>query len=88
MTLIEPKDDALLMECMILVYSTWVSVLFNTSATHSFSFASYANALGLKMEMIENLLLIKSLVDTNSIKMTFLLIKLITSIDNFFYHVN
>ena len=51
---------------MILVYSTWVRVLFDTGATHSFISASYANALGLKTEMVENLLLIKSPMGTNS----------------------
>ena len=51
---------------MILVFSTWVRVLFDTSATHYFIFASCANVLGLKMEKIENLLLIKSPMGTNS----------------------
>ena len=36
LTPIDPEDDALLVEGMILVYSTWVSVLFDTSVTHSF----------------------------------------------------
>ena len=51
---------------MILIYSTWVCVLFDTGAIHSFIYASYANALGLKMEMIENLLLTESPMGTNS----------------------
>ncbi|RVW89330.1 Transposon Ty3-I Gag-Pol polyprotein [Vitis vinifera] len=50
----EPEDDALLVEGMILVYSTWVSVLFDIGATHSFISASCANALGLKTEGVEN----------------------------------
>ena len=50
LTPIEAEDDA-----MILVYNTWVCVLFDISATHSFISASYANALGLKTEMVENL---------------------------------
>ena len=29
----EPEEDALLVEGMILVYSTWVRVLFDTGAT-------------------------------------------------------
>ena len=41
-------------------------VLFDISATHSFISASYANALGLKMKRVENLLLIESLMGTNS----------------------
>ena len=53
LTLTEPDEDALLVECMILVYSTWVHVLFKTGATHYFISASYANALGLKIEMVE-----------------------------------
>ena len=36
LTPIDLEDDALLVEGMILVYNTWVSVLFDTSATHSF----------------------------------------------------
>ncbi|WJZ92455.1 hypothetical protein VitviT2T_011446 [Vitis vinifera] len=51
---------------MILVYSTWVRVLFDTGATHSFISASCANALGLKIERVENLLLIESPMGTNS----------------------
>ena len=51
---------------MFLVYSTWVRVLFDTSATHSFIFASYADALGLKMEMVENLLFTESPMGMNS----------------------
>ena len=51
---------------MILIYSTWVCVLFDTGAIHSFIYASYANALGLKMEMVENLLLTESPMGTNS----------------------
>ena len=66
MTPIKPEENALLVEGMILVYSTWVRVLFDTGATHSFISASYANALGLKTEMVENLLLIKSPMGTNS----------------------
>ena len=62
----KPKDDALLVEGMILAYSTWVYVLFDIDATHSFIFASCANALRLKMEMVENLLLIESPIGTNS----------------------
>ena len=50
LTPIEAEDEA-----MILVYNTWVGVLFDISATHSFISASYANALGLKTEMVENL---------------------------------
>ena len=46
----EAEDDT-----MILVYNTWVCVLFDIGATHSFIFASYANALGLKTERVENL---------------------------------
>ncbi|RVW45638.1 RNA-directed DNA polymerase-like [Vitis vinifera] len=66
LTLTEPEEDALLVEGMILVYSTWVRVLFDTGATHSFISASCANTLGLKMEMVENLLLIESPMGTNS----------------------
>ncbi|KAL6336406.1 hypothetical protein AAG906_014578 [Vitis piasezkii] len=66
LTPIEPEENALLVEGMILVYSTWVRVLFDTGATHSFISSSYANALGLKTEMVENLLLIKSPMGTNS----------------------
>ena len=62
----EPEEDALLVEGMILVYSTWVHVLFDTGTTHSFISASYPNALGLKKEMVENLLLIKSHMGTDS----------------------
>ena len=51
---------------MILVYSTWVHFLFDTGATHSFISASCANALGLKSERVENLLLIESPMGTNS----------------------
>ncbi|KAJ9699024.1 hypothetical protein PVL29_007877 [Vitis rotundifolia] len=62
----EPEDDALLVEGMLLVYSTWVRVLFDTGATHSFISASCANALGLKIERVENLLLIESPMGINS----------------------
>ena len=54
------------MEGMILVYSTWVRVLFDTGATHSYISASSANALRLKTEMVEKLLLIESPMGTNS----------------------
>ena len=60
------RDDVLLVEGMILVYSTRVHVLFDISATHSFIFTSCANVLGLKKEMVENLLLIESPMGTNS----------------------
>ncbi|KAJ9709331.1 hypothetical protein PVL29_001012 [Vitis rotundifolia] len=62
----KPEDDALLVKAMILVYSTWVRVLFDTGATHSPISTSCANALGLKTEMVENLLLIESLMGMNS----------------------
>ncbi|RVW98761.1 Transposon Tf2-2 polyprotein [Vitis vinifera] len=62
----EPEEDPLLVEGMILVYSTWVRVLFDTGATDSFISASCANALELKTEMVENLLLIESPMGTNS----------------------
>ena len=62
----EPKEEDLLVEGMILVYSTWVHVLFDTGVTHSFISTSCANALGLKMERVENLLLIESPIGTNS----------------------
>ena len=55
-----------MVEGMILVYSTWVRVLFDTGATHSFISISCVNALGLKMERVENLLLIESSMGTNS----------------------
>ena len=42
----ELEEDAFLVEAMILVYSTWVRVLFDTGTTHSFISASYANAWG------------------------------------------
>ena len=48
LALIELEDDVILVEGMILVYITWVNVLFDTGATHSFISTSYANALGLK----------------------------------------
>ena len=60
LTLLGPEEDPLLVEGMILVYSTWVRVLFETRATHSFISASYADSLGLKMEGVENLLIIQS----------------------------
>ena len=66
LTLTEPDEDTLSVEGMILVYSTWVRVLFDTDATHSFFFTSCANALGLKTKMVENLLLIESPMGTNS----------------------
>ncbi|RVW68835.1 hypothetical protein CK203_061592 [Vitis vinifera] len=66
LTQTEPEEDALLVEGMILVYSTWVRVLFDTGATHSFISASCANALGLKTERVENLLLIESPMGMNS----------------------
>ena len=56
----ELEDDVFLVESMILVYSTWVRVLFDTGATHYFISASCVNALGLKTERIGNLLLIES----------------------------
>ena len=61
LTPIEAEDDA-----MILVYNTWVCVLFDIGATHSFISISCVNALGLKMERVENLLLIESSMGTNS----------------------
>ncbi|RVW69179.1 Retrovirus-related Pol polyprotein from transposon 17.6 [Vitis vinifera] len=66
LTLTEQDEDTLSVEGMILVYSTWVRVLFDTGATYSFISASCANALGLKKERVENLLLIESLMGTNS----------------------
>ena len=66
MTPTKLDDDALLVEGMILVYSTWVCVLFDTGTTYSFISASCANALGLKTESVENLLLIESPMGTNS----------------------
>ncbi|RVW31634.1 Transposon Ty3-I Gag-Pol polyprotein [Vitis vinifera] len=66
LTPIKPEKDARLVEGMILVYSTWVRVLFDTGATHSFISASCASALGLKMERVENLLLIESPMGKNS----------------------
>ena len=51
---------------MILVYSTWVHVLFDIGVTHSFVFASCAYALELKTKRVENLLYIKSLMGMNS----------------------
>ena len=51
---------------MISVYSTWVHVLFDTGATQSFIYASCANALRLKTEMVENLLLIELSMGMNS----------------------
>ncbi|KAJ9689262.1 hypothetical protein PVL29_014772 [Vitis rotundifolia] len=65
LTLIEPEDDTFLVEDMILVYNNWASALFDTGATHYFISASCANALGLKTEMVENLLLIESPMGTN-----------------------
>ncbi|KAL6319798.1 hypothetical protein AAG906_036860 [Vitis piasezkii] len=55
LTPIKPEKDALLVEGMILVYSTWVRVFFIR-----------ASALGLKMERVENLLLIESPMGKNS----------------------
>ena len=40
LTLTESDEDALLVECMILIYSTCVRVLFETGATHYFISAS------------------------------------------------
>lgn len=51
---------------MISVYTIWVDVLFDMSATHSFFSASYAYALRLKIEKVENPLYIKSPMDMNS----------------------
>ena len=51
---------------MISIYSTWVHVLFDTGATQSFIYASCANALRLKTEMVENLLLIELSMGMNS----------------------
>lgn len=51
---------------MILVYSTWVCALFNTSVTHSFISTSCVNVLGLKTKMVENLIFIESLMGMNS----------------------
>ena len=48
------------MEGMILVYSTWVRVLFDFGGTPSFISTSYADSLGLKVEIVENSLLIES----------------------------
>ena len=62
----KPEKDAFLVEGMILVFSTWVRVLLDTSATHSFISTSCANALGSKTERLENLLLIESPMGTNS----------------------
>ena len=62
----KPEEDALLVEGMNLVYSTWVRVFFYTGVTHSFISASCASALGLKTERVENLLLIESLMGKNS----------------------
>ncbi|KAJ9680357.1 hypothetical protein PVL29_019622 [Vitis rotundifolia] len=62
LTPIEPENDVFLVEGMILVYSTWVHVLFDIGTTHSFISASCANA----SKMVENLLLIKSSMGTNS----------------------
>ena len=55
-----------MVEGMISVYSTWVHVLFDTGATQSFIYASCANALRLKTEMVENLLLIELSMGMNS----------------------
>ena len=60
------EDDILLVENMILAYNTWVHVLFDTGATHSFISTSCINALGLKMKIVENLLLIELLMGMNS----------------------
>ena len=65
MTPTELEDDVLLVEGIIFVYNTWVHVLFGISATDSFISASCANALELKTEMVENLLLIESPMGTN-----------------------
>ena len=46
------------MEGMIFVYSTWVRVLFDFGATPFIS-TSYADSLGLKVEIVETSLLIK-----------------------------
>ncbi|RVW36880.1 Retrovirus-related Pol polyprotein from transposon 17.6 [Vitis vinifera] len=66
LTPIEPEEDDILVEGMISVYSTWVHVLFDTGATQSFIYASCANALRLKTEMVENLLLIELSMGMNS----------------------
>ena len=66
MTPTELEDDVLLVKGIILVYSTWMHVLFDIGATDSFISASYANALRLKSERVDNLLLIESPMDTNS----------------------
>ena len=54
------------MEGMILVYNTWVCVLFDTGATHSFISTSCVESLGLKAEIVENSLLIESPMGMNS----------------------
>ena len=54
------------MEGMILVYSTWMRVLFDTSATHSFISASCVDSFGLKVERVENSLLIEFHMGMNS----------------------
>ncbi|KAL6331976.1 hypothetical protein AAG906_020329 [Vitis piasezkii] len=48
----EPEEDTLLVEGMILVYSTWVRVLFDTGATHSF--ISHLNLLLIESPMGTN----------------------------------
>ena len=48
------------------MYNTWVCVLFDTGATHSFISKSCVDSLGLKAERVENSLLIESPMGMNS----------------------